>query len=207
MYWSEVAQKAIDDGKMAEWSFWQKVDGVDVDQDHNFIFINSFENPEDLDRMDEIWDFKAVFPNKRPDQISTSHLSITKDQLFYERVAFSFQSRPNFIRINYARTTNVSDYLELEQTEWFPYVQAHMTLGSTNVVSWTLSELVMPRGRDIGHEAITIDGFAKLSDSLFTHYGPEVMFPDMDALQAVHHKAEVHVYELIKAVGKHEFEY
>ena len=82
-----------------------------------------------------------------------------------------------------------------------------MDAGSTNVVSWTLSRLVAPRGEDIGHEAITIDGFAKLSESLFTYYGTEVTFPDMNALGAVHHKAEVHVYELIKAVGVHEFEY
>ena len=78
-YWSEVAQKAIDDGKMAQWSLWQKVDGTKVDQDHNFIFINSFEEPTDLDHLDEIWDFKAVFPTKRPEQIVTSHLSTVKD--------------------------------------------------------------------------------------------------------------------------------
>ena len=93
-FWSEVAQKAVDDGKMAQWSLWQKVDGIDIDEDHNFIFINSFMEPNDLDHINEIWDYTSVFPNKKPEQVSTSHLSTVKDMLFYEQIAFSFKSRP-----------------------------------------------------------------------------------------------------------------
>lgn len=182
------------------------MDGINLDQSHNFIFINSFSEPTDLDRLNEVWDFKAVFPKKSLDKISTIAISIIKDVLFYDRVAFSFKARPNFIRINYAKTTNIGDYLELEQTEWFPFVQERMESGNTNVVSWTLSRLIAPRGNNIEHEAISIDGFDKFSDSLYTYYQNDLPFPDMDLLMSVHHKAEVHVYKLIKAVG-HDSEY
>ncbi len=205
-YASEVALKAITDGKMEDWSLCQRMDGLNMDQSHNFIFINSFAEPTDLDRLNEVWDFKAVFPNKSLDKITTMTISTVKDVLFYDRVAFSFKARPNVIRINYAKTTNVGDYLELEQTEWFPFVQERMESGSTNVISWTLSRLIAPRGNNIGHEAISIDGFDKLSDSLYTYYENDLPFPDMDLLMSVHHKAEVHVYQLIKAVG-HDSEY
>ena len=61
--------------------------------------------------------------------------------------------------------------------------------------------MAAPRGGEIGHEAITIDGFETLSGALFAIYGADVPFPDIDALQKVHHKAEVHVYRLIKSVS------
>lgn len=205
LYWSEVASKAIQDGKMDEWSFWQRMDGLHMDKTHNFIFINTFSEPSAVDKLAEVWDFKTVFPNKSLKDVDTIPISTVLDMLYYDRVAFSFKARPQFIRINYAKTTNVGDYLELEQTEWFPFVQERMDSNKTNVVSWTLSRLLAPRGQEIGHEAISIDGFEKLSDALYTHYGNDVPFPNMDLLLSVHHKAEVHIYKLIKAVG-HDFE-
>ncbi|MCZ6674847.1 MAG: hypothetical protein O7C75_18100 [Verrucomicrobia bacterium] len=201
-YWSEVARKAIKDGKMVGWSLWQRLDGLNVDESHNFMFINSYAETTDLDHTDEIWNFKKVFPNKKLEDVDTFGLSTVKDVLFYDRIAFSSKAQPKFIRINYAKAADVQDYLDLELIEWFPFVQERMDSGKTNVVSWELSRLVAPRGRDIPHGAISIDGFDTLSAALFTYYGTDVPFPDIEALQKVHYKAEVHVYKLIKAVGQ-----
>jgi len=206
-YWSEVAMKAIDEGKMTEWSLWQRVGGKGLDDSHNFIVINTFDKRTDLNYIDDIRNFKTVFPEKTLDEIDTAQISILKDVFFYERIAFSFKSLPKIIRINYAKTTYINDFLELEQTLWFPFLQERMDSNKTNVVSWTVSKLLSPQGKNMNHDAIVIDGFDKLSDALFTTYGADVPFPDTDALLSVHYKADEHIYKLIKIVGNEKFEY
>ena len=95
-------RKAIKEDKLIGWSLWQRVDGLNLDATHNFIFINSFEEPADLDHSSDIWNVNKVFPNKRMRDIETSGLSTVKDVLYYERIAYSFKAQPKFIRINYA---------------------------------------------------------------------------------------------------------
>ena len=199
-YWSEVARKAIEDGKLAGWSLWQRVDGFDADTNHNFMFINSYDTPEGLDHMETIWDFNAVFPDTSIEDADTFGLSTVKDVLFYDQIAFSSKKDPKYIRINYAKADDVQDYLDAELQEWYPFVQERMNSNKTNVVSWALLRLVAPRGEDIPYGAISVDGFESLSASLFTNYGTDVPFPNMDLLRSVHHKAEVHVYKLILSV-------
>ena len=201
-YWSKVAKQAIDEGKMDSWSLWQRVDGLEMDREFNFMFINTFAKETDLDNMDEIWRPEKLFPNLKAEQIDTMALSTVKDVLFYDQLAFSKKKDPKYIRVNYAKAESVQDYVDVELEEWFPFVQERMDSDKTNVVSWELSQLVAPRGKDIPFEAISVDGFETLSDALFTYYGPDVPFPNMDRLSEVHHKAEVHVYELILAVNK-----
>lgn len=40
-YWKEIAKKAIEDNKLSGWSLWQRVDGFDLHQEHNFLFAGT----------------------------------------------------------------------------------------------------------------------------------------------------------------------
>jgi hypothetical protein len=40
-YWSKVAQKAIDNGKMSFWALLEKVGGTDMATASNYMFVNS----------------------------------------------------------------------------------------------------------------------------------------------------------------------
>lgn len=205
-YWSEVTRQAIDQGKMDGWSLWQRVDALDLDNDHNFMYISTFNRESDLDQMEITWNPAKQFPSQPADTRESPVLGTVKDILFYEQIAFSSKADPKFIRINYAKAENVQDYVDVELEEWYPFVQERMNSGKTNVVSWSLSRIVAPRGKDIRHEAVSVDGFETLSAALFTQYGTDVPFPDMVRLSKVHHKAEVHVYKLIKSIGRHSVE-
>src|SRR6478609_6041117 len=43
-YWSKVARKAIDKGTLTFWALLEKVDGSDMPNSPNFLFINTYTN-------------------------------------------------------------------------------------------------------------------------------------------------------------------
>ena len=50
--WSQVAKKAITDGKLLGWELWRKVGGWNMDEgSSNFVFVNIYANKEDLNDM------------------------------------------------------------------------------------------------------------------------------------------------------------
>ncbi len=199
-YWSEIAKQAIREGKLQRWSLWQQVDGFDIDNNHNFIFNFTYPDGDTLDNAAEIWDPKKVFPRVNPSRIDTLSLSTVKDVLFYYRYVFVKKAQAQYIRVNFSKASDLTRYLELEEAVWLPFVMERMDSGKTNVVSWTLAELVMPRGANAPYNAITVDGFTTLSGALRSTYGDDAKFPDFEEFQAVHQKIAIHVYRLIKAV-------
>ena len=89
---------------------------------------------------------------------------------------------------------------------WLPFVMERMDSGKTNVVSWTLAQLVMPRGANAPHNAVTIDGFSTLSGALRSVYGDDAKFPDFEEFNSVHQKVDIHLHRLIKAVGPEDMD-
>ena len=70
-YWSKVAQKAIDEGKLGFWALFQKIGGYDMPNSSNFLFINTFPKMPDYDEMGEIWNAQAVFPDVPMEDMET----------------------------------------------------------------------------------------------------------------------------------------
>ena len=199
-YWSEVARKAVLERRMAKWELWQVVSGMDIDDGANFFFINEYRKPSDVDRTAEIWEHRQVFPDLDRSEVETQSLSRLVDQVFLYAQVSSVKVRPNFLRVNYARASDLGRYLELENTIWRDFVQERMDSNQTNVVSWDLMRVMSPGGVDRRYNALTIDGFAKLSDALQPDYGDNPAYPDLDQFQAVHEKGVIRIYQLVKRV-------
>src|SRR6266496_5388388 len=51
-YWSKVAQKAVDNKKLSFWALLEKVDGYDLPNSSNYLFVNTFPN---IDSSAEMW--------------------------------------------------------------------------------------------------------------------------------------------------------
>ena len=51
-YWSQVAKKAIDDGKMMSWIMLKE---ISIPGTHKYLFVNYFENLEQLSQASSIW--------------------------------------------------------------------------------------------------------------------------------------------------------
>ena len=62
-YQAKIAEDAIKDGKMLSWGLWEKVGGWNMTETSNFIFVNTFSKPADLDNLNTIWTPTKTFPN------------------------------------------------------------------------------------------------------------------------------------------------
>ena len=205
-YWAEVARKAIQDGHMTGWRMYRQIDGMDLDDAPNIFFVNEF-TPEQMNQGEDVWDHTKVFPDKEYSEIETFSLGTTKSLVFYYRLVGIGKPDPKIIRVNFAKTPGmeaIQRYLELEQSVWQPFVQERMDSGKTNVVGWSLLRMLAPVGRDVEWDAISVDGFDNLVDALLPYYGDDRPFPDNEEIWEVHHKAVIHFYELIMAVGPEE---
>ena len=203
-YWSVVADKAIKESKMVRWELWRLESGMGIDGGANFLFVNEFKRLRDVDRMPAIWDHTKVFPDLALSEIETSSLSRIVDQVFLSSQVNLVKTRPNFIKINFARASDLGHYLELENIVWQDFVKERMDANQTNVVSWDLLRVMSPGGVDQAYNALTIDGFAKLSHALEPDFGDNAEYPDFEQFREVHEKGVTQIYSLVKAVGGSE---
>ncbi|MDH3246819.1 MAG: hypothetical protein OEM26_19515 [Saprospiraceae bacterium] len=203
-YWSKVAQKAIDEGKLSSWALWQKVGGWDLPNGSNFMFVNVFAEKAHLDDMGTIWGAASdMFPDLPMSSISTNDLGTTNHQMVLVGVAGEGEGPPNYVRINYAKASDITRYLELEQNTWGPFVKERMESGNTDVKTWRLAQVMMPAGTDLPFNALTADGFDKLSDAMVPAgtFAEGTEFPDLTELNEVHEKVYIQVYALVKSVN------
>ncbi len=204
-YWSQVARKAIDDGKMVNWSLWQRVGGWDLPDGHNYVFVNTFEKPEDIDGINEIWaSVPELFPNTPMSEISTDHLGFLKHQLVLQGIAgegLMGEAPAPFARINFAKVSDMDAWIEHEQNIWQPFIKDAMESGKTTQKSWRLAQLMMPAGTDLPFNGLTADGYDKMSEAMLpgTSFSDDVEFPNMSTINSVHEKVYVQAYALIKS--------
>jgi len=59
-YWSQVAKKAIDDGKMMSWIMLKE---ISIPGTHKYLFVNYFENLDQLNQSSSIWNPEKIGMN------------------------------------------------------------------------------------------------------------------------------------------------
>jgi len=78
-YWSKVAQKAVDKKQLSFWALLEKVDGYDMPNSSNFLFVNTFPN---IDSIGAVWGKAESITGMKMAQIETNSISTTTSQLF-----------------------------------------------------------------------------------------------------------------------------
>jgi len=202
-YWAEIAKAAITDKKMNNWQLWEKVGGWNMDDSPNFIFVNGFADIGAIDNLNDVWNPAKVFPEGRMKDMNTRGLSTLKHQMVFAGNASAGNGEmPNFIRVNYSKASDLNKYLELEKTMWQPFIKQQMESGNSSQVSWLSSVKIMPFGQDFPFNAVSVDGFSKLSEAIMpsTSYKTEPTYPDMTEINKVHVKQRIHIYRLVKEV-------
>ncbi|NNF35783.1 MAG: hypothetical protein HKN68_16865 [Saprospiraceae bacterium] len=200
-YWSEVAQKAVNEGKMVGWSLWQRVGGWDMDDaSTNFVFVNTFANAEGVDNAGSIWNAEAVFPDGRMSAMETGSLGKVIHQIYVRSEGEVGAGAPfQYARVNFAKASDLDAYINLEKNVWMPFAKKHIEGGTTTQKYWNVSRLLSPSGDAIPFNAFTVDGFNKLSEVLSPAMPAGSTFPSLDEFDEVHDKVYIQTYRLIKA--------
>ena len=201
-YWKEVAKKAIADDRLSAWSIWTRVGGFDIHEEHNVLVVNTYTPEQFAKGMGGIWDFKKVFPKAKAKDVLTRNISTTHDTLFYRNHEMIVKEPPQVIRVNMAKADNVGQYAEMETALWGPFIDEQMKKGTTSVVSWAFSTVLMPRGSNATHDAVSVDGYQSVSDALSPGFADGVSLPDgIDELFDIHEKVDIQLYRLASTVA------
>jgi len=201
-YWAAIAKKAIDDGKMLSWQLWETVGGMNIDDDSpNFVFVNSFADKGALDKMAEVWNPSAVFPDKKMEDMETNSMSHVVHSII-TRVMATAGVSGQFARVNYDKVTNFNLYQKREGEIWLPFIEKAMKDEKTSVKGWNGIGVVMPRGASMPFNAFTVDYFDTMSEAAMPTFSEDLEFPDFEDTGDSFTRTKVQIYRLIKAVRK-----
>jgi hypothetical protein len=199
-YWSQVAQKAVNDGKLISWSLWERIGGWKLsEKTANFVFVNTFADPEALDNMGSIWNPMSVFPNGRFNDMETESLSETLHMIITADEATVWNNIPfQYARVNFAKAKDLETYLELEKSVWMPFVKTFIEKGTSTIKFWSLLSVISPGGEMMPFNAITIDGFETMGGAFGSAFPEGTTLPSFDELEKVHSKEYIQLYRLVK---------
>jgi len=200
-FWKPIAEKAIEEGRMSNWSVWQKIGGVQLEEEPNILIYAEFDEVSDLESYGSSSLWKKVFPKKEFSDISVRSLYRTKAHLYQKplinMVSSGDADMPKVIRINFAKANGtLADYLKMEQDVWAPFIAEQIKKGNTNITSWYLGEVLNPGGTDRPYDAVTVDGFGSLSAALSPVLDEGIAMPDLSEFGKVHKKVKRQLYRL-----------
>jgi predicted DNA-binding ribbon-helix-helix protein len=179
-YWSKVAQKAIDNKKMTFWALLEKVDGYDLPNSSNFLFVNTFPN---IDSAGDMWGTAESVAGVKMEQMETNSLSTTTSQIYLhdEDWAQATSAVPekdfNYVVMNYHNSSAPDSFIRLEKKYWKPFIQIAMNKKQTKQVAWGNAIVLSPSGDNIKFNTVSYDLFPTLQDALLTPWDPKTVFP------------------------------
>ncbi len=180
-YWSQIAQKAIDDGKMQLWALLEKVGGYDLPNSSNYLFINSF---RDVDAAGDVWDVSAVFPDVPMEEMDTSGLS-TVTSVFFVRPETWVQADHavpsedfRYVTMVYHNASDAGQLIALENEHWTPFIKAAMDNKQISQVAWGNATILSPSGEDIKANTISYDVYPSLKEALDPTWDENLTVPE-----------------------------
>ena len=181
-YWSKVAQKAVDNKKMTFWALLEKIDGYDLPNSSNFLFVNTFQDIDAVYRG-EVFDAAAVFPNVQMNLMETNSMSTTTSMVFLQDVSWeqSAKAKPekdfNFVVMYYHNSSLPDSFISLEKKYWQPFIKSAMEKDQTKQLAWGNAAVLAPAGDNIKFNTVSYDLFATLQQALLTPWDPKAIFP------------------------------
>ena len=161
-HWSKVAQAAIDQGHLAGWSLWRKIDVTNPDAP-NFVFVNSYDS---FDKMDpsKVWseeNLKKMGVN--PDDVETNSFTTVMSS-YYMQVEDMVLGNYKYAIVNYAKPTSRTGFIEENKNLWKPLHEKNISNGTNGMTSWGVMSVVSPTGKQSKFSCLTWDGFNSLAD-------------------------------------------
>jgi len=208
-YWSKVAQKAVDDGKLGFWALFQKVGGYDMPNSSNFLFINTFPDLPDMDEMGEIWDAEAVFPDVPMEDMETYSMGVNTSMIFVKGEGWAQAEGVNpledfkYLAMIYHNANDPAGLIDAENEIWLPFIKSAMDNGQTNQKGWGNARILSPTGEEIKYNTISYDIYPTLKDAVNSSLTEGVEAPDMTKIFEVEgdNRRSSVVYRIVHVVS------
>jgi hypothetical protein len=208
-YWSKVAQKGIDNGKLEFWGLFEKVSGGSTDG-ANYLFVNTFKDVDEA-MKGEMWDATKVFPGVPMSKMETnsmsevSHILYTSPQSWEQSAKLSKPDVAKFVVINYHHATNPQAFIALENKHWQPFIKSEMETARTRQVAWGNQIILSPSEGKDRLSTISVDLFLTFKDALQPYFAEDSKFPnegltELEKLTSM--PRDVEIYRIVKIVAK-----
>ena len=159
-YWSQVAKKAIDDGKMMSWIMLKE---ISIPGTHKYLFVNYFENLEQLNQSSSIWNPEKIGMNF--EDIDTFGIKRIVNVEYWKAEGLVGESA-KYVIMNYFSPANLEGFVTENLELWKPWFEKSIKNNRLKQTNWAIGTKIYPSGNQTGSFAITRDGFDSLSDAM-----------------------------------------
>ena len=159
-YWSQIAKKAIDDGKMMSWIMLKE---ISIPGTHKYLFVNYFENLEQLNQSSSIWNPEKIGMNF--EDIDTFGIKRIVNVEYWKAEGLVGESA-KYVIMNYFSPANLEGFVTENLELWKPWFEKNMKNNRLKQKNWAIGTKIYPSGNQSGSSAITRDGFDSLSDAM-----------------------------------------
>jgi len=208
-YWSKVAKKAEDNGKMEFWGLFEKVGGDNIQNSPNYLFINTYKNIDI--NLGDVFNAKALFPGIPIEKMETGSLSKTTAEYFFRNDGWEQATKAvpekdfNYVAFYYHNSSSPDSFATLEKKYWGPFIKSSMDKNQTHQRAWGNAVVLSPLGSDVKFNSISFDLFSTLKDALMPRWEPNVTFPEtgMTELNKLRlNPPSRDIYRVVKVVSK-----
>ena len=208
-YWSKVAQKGMDNGKIEFWGLFEKVSGGNGN-DANYLFVNTFKDIDEA-MVGEMWDATKVFPGVPMSKMETNSMSeisqtlYTSPRSWEQSPKFRTPADAKFVVINYHHATDPQGFITLENKHWLPFIKGEMEATRTKQVAWGNQIVLSPSAGKDRVSTISVDLFQTFKDALIPSFAEDAKFPN-DGLAELQKLTsaprDIEIYRVVKIVAK-----
>ena len=160
-YWSQIAKKAIDDGKMMSWIMLKE---ISIPGTHKYLFVNYFENLDQLNQSSSIWGIPEKMGLNIED-INTNGIKKIVNFEYWKGEGFLGESA-KYLIMNYFTPANLEGFVTENLELWKPWFEKGIKNNRLKQTNWAIGTKIYPSGNQTGSFAITRDGFDSLSDAM-----------------------------------------
>jgi len=206
-YWSKVAEKATKDKTMTFWALLEKVDGYDMPNSSNFLFINTF---PDIDKVDKVFSSPEKITGVPLAKMETNSMSTTTSQFFLHGRGWqqSANAKPekdfNYVVMIYHDSNYPDSLVSLENNYWAPFIKKAMDNKQTPQMAWGNAVVLSPSGDNIKFTTVSYDLFKTMQDALMPVWDPKIQFPS-DGLNKINsielNRRGSVIYRVVKVVS------
>lgn len=204
-YWSKVAQKRIDDGRLLFWALLVRVGGIDLENSPDVLMIDTY---ADIDNLEGMYDISAIFPDVPMEDMETGSLYTSTDiivvlnQSWRQKEGIDPVEDFKYLKMLYHNAPAPADLITAEEELWAPFIKSAMDNGKVKQTGWGNAFILSPTGDEIKYNTISYDIYPSLKEALNPSWTEDIEFPDMTRISEVDpNRRSTAVYQIVQALS------
>ena len=203
MYWSKIHANLVKKGTINGWAMCRRINGLASEP--NIYFFYGFGTLENRDKMGEDWSQaeKEVRSSMDKEKLAMIDERLKQKKYRVGQVLLQRSSSVNmgqgewnYLVHNYAKASNVTQFLEGQEKYFKPFFEENITAKNTKQVFWYTAAVLSPRGNGYNWNCYTVDAFKNYSD-IFNAWNTTPNWPEEGMAEVIKFLPEGNFYKSV----------